>query len=248
MFHQFVEPDSETWNKFITGLSPSQNSFYKACWMHAECYMYRKLYSFVENCIFIKKFDYFEKIKEHALVRCQEEILTIANFTRRTENNVFAFGELMIMNLWSGANDLFDDINAHVVYQKVLEDLNINDEHIIANDISEIWNCLCCDDTNRHTVDIVLDNGGLELFTDLILAEYIIEKGMATKVCFHAKAIPWFESNVTEDDFHSTLKYLSQHPNYIISLIAHKFMQFIEEGKFEVKASLFWTSPHAFSR
>lgn len=216
--------------------------------MHAECYMFRKLYSFVENSIFIKKFDYFEKIKEHALVRCQEEILSIANFTRRNEKIAETFGELLVMNMWSGATDLLDDTNAHLVYRKVLEDLNTSDDYIIENDIADIWNCLVSDETNRHTVDIILDNGGLELFTDLILAEYIIEKGMASKVCFHAKAIPWFESNITEDDFHSSLKYLSQHPNYILSLIGHKFIQFIKEGKFEVKASLFWTTPYAYCR
>lgn len=216
--------------------------------MHAESYMYRKLYSFVENCIFIKKFDYFEKTRLHELARSQEEILSLANFTRRTEKSVDLFSELLVINLWSGANDLLDDKSVCLLNRKVLEEMNTRDDCIICNDMAHVWSCLCNDNTNRERVDIVLDNGGFELFTDLILAEYIIEKGLAKKVCFHAKPLPWFASNITEDGFHSSLKYLSEHSDYIVSLIGQKFIQFVKEEKFEVHSSHFWVAPHAFSR
>jgi len=75
----------------------------------------------------------------------------------------------------------------------------------------------------------------------------MIEKGLATKVRFHVKAHPWFVTDVTERDFKWTLEYLSQHADYIISLIGKKFLQFLDEGKFELAPiSHFWTSPHAF--
>ncbi|KAH8394877.1 hypothetical protein KR222_008453, partial [Zaprionus bogoriensis] len=242
------EPDREVWNNFIAGLPTDASSFYKACWLHTECYVYRKLYSFVENSIFLKQFDYFDKIKEHALSSCQQEMLALAKYTRRTDNSIDMFSELLIINLWSNRNDHSDDEGVCQLNLKVLEDVCVTNDYILANNVAEVWKCLYNKQTNRQTVDIILDNGGYELFTDFILAEYIIEKGLAAKVCFHAKAHPWFVSNITVNDFHATLRYLCRHPDYIISLIGHKFQQLLEEGKFELApTSHFWSAPQAFS-
>lgn len=59
-------------------------------------------------------------------------------------------------------------------------------------------------------LDIVLDNSGYEFFTDMCLMDLIITFSMAKKVNFHVKAIPWFISDVTENDFYWTLNQLSQ--------------------------------------
>ncbi|KAH8405767.1 hypothetical protein KR215_008391 [Drosophila sulfurigaster] len=249
-FQQFNgdEPDREQWNNFITHLPEDCRTFYRGCWMHTQSYMYRKLYSFVENSIFLKEFDFFAKIKEHSLTRSQDAILSLSKYTRRTENNLDMFSELLKYNLWSNRNDLEDD-DAHIFNMRVLEDFTTLDDCIIANNATDIWNCLCNKKSDRHQVDIVLDSAGYELFNDFLLAEYIIEKGMADKVCFHVKAHPGFVSNATARDFHFTLEYLSNHADYIISLLGQKFLEFYKEGKFELAAtSYFWTSPNAFHR
>ncbi|KRF79767.1 damage-control phosphatase ARMT1 isoform X2 [Drosophila virilis] len=248
-FQKFTgdEIDRESWNSFISHLPNDGRTFYQACWMHTQCYMYRKLYSFVENSIFIKQFDYFGKIKEHALISCQEDILSLVKYTRRTENSVEMFNEMLKIDLWSNRNDLSENEHARLFNMRVLEDVSVTDGHILANNASEIWDCLSNKKTNKQHVDFVLDNAGYELFTDFILAEYIIEKGLASKVRFHVKACPWFVTNVTQRDFHMTLQYLSKHSDYIISLIGNKFLQFMDEGKFELApVSYFWTGPHAF--
>ncbi|XP_064542688.1 damage-control phosphatase ARMT1 isoform X2 [Drosophila montana] len=249
-FQKFTgdEPDRDSWNNFISHLSNEGRTFYQACWMHTECYMYRKLYSFVENSIFLKQFDYFGKIKEHALTSCQDDILSLAKYTRRTENTVEMFNELLKIDLWSNRNDLSENEHARMFNMKVLEDVSATDSHILANNASEIWDCLSNKKTNKQHVDFVLDNAGYELFTDFILAEYIIEKGLASKVRFHVKACPWFVANITQRDFQMMLQYLSKHSDYIISLIGNKFLQFMDEGKFELApVSYFWTGPHAFN-
>ncbi|XP_030558768.1 damage-control phosphatase ARMT1 isoform X2 [Drosophila novamexicana] len=248
-FQKFTgdEVDRESWNSFISHLPNDGRTFYQACWMHTQCYLYRKLYSFVENSIFIKQFDYFGKIKEHALTSCQDDILSLAKYTRRTENSVEMFNEMLKIDLWSNRNDLSENEHARMFNMRVLEDVSVTDGHILANNASEIWDCLSNKKTNKQHVDFVLDNAGYELFTDFILAEYIIEKGLASKVRFHVKACPWFVTNATQRDFHMTLQYLSKHPDYIISLIGNKFLQFMDEGKFELApVSYFWTGPRAF--
>ncbi|XP_030375108.1 damage-control phosphatase ARMT1 isoform X2 [Scaptodrosophila lebanonensis] len=245
------EADREIWNHFITHLPDDERSFYRACWLYSECYTYRKLYSFVENSIFIKEFDYFAKVKEHALTSCIEDILSLSNTTRRTEKSKEVFEELMKINLWSNRCDVLASAayqNERIFNSTVLDDVSAIDSFILINNVSEIWKLL---DSKPHkkqqVVDIVLDNAGYELFTDFILAEYMIEKGLATKVRFHVKAHPWFVLDTTEADFKWTLQYLSEHSDYIISLIGKKYLQFLDEGKFELApVSCFWTSPHPF--
>ncbi|XP_032589996.1 damage-control phosphatase ARMT1 [Drosophila grimshawi] len=247
-FQEFTgdEPDHDLWNDFIAELPKEGRTFYQACWMYTECYTYRKLYSFVENSIFIKQFDCFGKIKEQALIGSQDAILSLAKYTRRTENCIEMFAELLKMNLWSNRNDLSDD--GRLFNMEILHDVSAMDEYILINNVEDIWICLSEHNSiNRQHVDIVLDNAGYELFNDFILAEYIIEKGLAEKVRFHVKAFPWYVSDTTKRDFNHTLEYLSKHSDYIISLIGNKFKQFFDDGKFELAPiSYFWTAPHAF--
>nr|XP_016996763.2 LOW QUALITY PROTEIN: damage-control phosphatase ARMT1 [Drosophila takahashii] len=250
-FHNFTgeEPDRELWNNFISLLPDGERSFYRASSLHAECYLHRKLQSFLENSIFLKSYDYFGKIKEQSLTDNMEDVLALTKYTRRSENNLEVFDELLRINMWSNSNDVACD--GEIVKQtnrQVLENLSTTDEHVLVNQATEIWRCLDNPKPKKQKqVDFILDNAGYELFSDFILAEFMIEKGLATKVRFHVKAHPWFVTDVTERDFKWTLEYLSQHADYIISLIGKKFLQFLDEGKFELAPiSHFWTSPHAF--
>ncbi|KAH8253914.1 hypothetical protein KR032_007572 [Drosophila birchii] len=253
-FHNFqgAEPDQDDWNSFLGDLPSGERTFYRGCSLNAECYLYRKLYSFVENSIFLKSYDYFAKIKQQALTDNMDDVLALIKYTRRPEHSPKMFGELLKINLWSNCNDAANDPEApaQMLNLKVLKNLEATKEYVLVDQAAEIWRCL---DTAKNAkkpqqVDFILDNAGYELFSDFILAEYMIEQGLATKVRFHVKAHPWFVTDVTERDFKWTLEYLSQHSDYIISLLGKKFMEFLEGGKFELAPiSHFWTSPHAFN-
>lgn len=58
-------------------------------------------------------------------------------------------------------------------------------------------------------LDIILDNAGYELFTDLCLADYLVTYKFVNTVRFHGKAIPWFVSDVTNQDFTTTIDYIA---------------------------------------
>eukprot|EP00099_Drosophila_melanogaster_P020203 NP_611635.1 uncharacterized protein Dmel_CG2921 [Drosophila melanogaster] len=243
------EPDRDVWNNFISNLPDGERSFYKASSLHAECYLHRKLHSFLENSVFLKSYDFFAKVKEQALTDSIDDILALTKYTRRSENSVEVFDELLRINMWSNCNDVATDTDTvKQSNRQVLEKVANTDERVLVNQAAEIWRCLENPKLKKHKqVDFILDNAGYELFSDFILAEFMIEKGLADKVRFHVKAHPWFVTDVTERDFKWTLEYLSEHADYIISLIGKKFLQFIDEGKFELAPiSHFWTSPHSF--
>lgn len=59
-------------------------------------------------------------------------------------------------------------------------------------------------------IDIVLDNSGFELITDLMLGQWLVAIGHADEVVFHAKAMPWFVSDVTPPDFAFAIEALQE--------------------------------------
>ncbi|GFR41894.1 hypothetical protein Agub_g2681, partial [Astrephomene gubernaculifera] len=54
-------------------------------------------------------------------------------------------------------------------------------------------------------IDLVLDNSGLELFSDLCLADLLLEAGVVDQVILHGKPIPWFVSDTLEGDLRDLL-------------------------------------------
>lgn len=57
-------------------------------------------------------------------------------------------------------------------------------------------------------MDVVLDNAGLELYTDLLLADFLVASGLAGTVTLHGKLLPWFVSDTTAGDLEAVLRAL----------------------------------------
>ncbi len=61
---------------------------------------------------------------------------------------------------------------------------------------------------SRQQVNVVLDNCGLELLSDLAFVDAILTSNMAAVVCLHCKADPVFVSDVMPVDIHNCLDWL----------------------------------------
>ena len=122
------------------------------------------------------------------------------------------------------------------------------DDNIIINQTEDVWNCLATDSLgNKNTVDFVNDNAGYELFTDLILADYLLENKLAGCIRFHIKAIPWFISDAKHSDFDYTLKYLREVGSPSLNDLGKRWTQHVQDGKFIVMpVEHFWTSPFEY--
>ena len=93
------------------------------------------------------------------------------------------------------------------------------------------------------------DNSGYELFTDLILASYLIEFNLAGKIRFHIKAVPWFISDVMHHDFHWTINQLLTHEHPSVAAFGDKISGYMKNGQFELcPIEHFWTSPYEFAK
>lgn len=97
-------------------------------------------------------------------------------------------------------------------------------------------------------VHIVLDNAGFELITDLCLAEFLTETGLAQVVHFHGKPMPWFVSDVTASDWDWTLKKMCKSSDSVLVNLATKWKQHLSNSKWTFQAHDFWCSPYDFAQ
>lgn len=120
------------------------------------------------------------------------------------------------------------------------------DESILANDSADIYDCLTAG-SPRARVDFILDNAGYELFTDLVLADFLIRYDFATTVRFHCKAIPWFISDVMARDFHWTVERLANSESANVREFGRRVRGYVEQRQIELRpVELFWTSPFGY--
>lgn len=153
----------------------------------------------------------------------------------------------MQINLWGNRCDLSIS-NGREVKQSdhPFESLSSFESCILADNSHEIWNCLQSSGSTC-TIDIILDNAGYELFTDLVLTDFILRYNFAEKIRFHCKAIPWFISDVLRRDFHWTIKQLANNEAEHIKEFGKRLNQYVEMGRIELKPiEFFWTSPYEF--
>ncbi|EDW01269.1 damage-control phosphatase ARMT1 [Drosophila grimshawi] len=242
------DSDADEWNLFLEKLPKENRTYFAACWLYAECYMYRKLWA-----IFIASrlagHDYFRKQKQTAAQLSFDAMLAVAKGTRNNERIASTFQKLMKLNLWGNRCDLSITSGKQVkptgdAFHQV-DELNPN---LLVDATGTIWELLDKSDGNG-IVEFVFDNAGYELYTDLILAEYIIDKGLARKVRFNAKAIPWFISDVRAEDYHWTIQFLIGQSDPMLSELGKKFKRLTDEGKFELAPlEHFWSGPYEFYR
>lgn len=117
---------------------------------------------------------------------------------------------------------------------------------IVANGMATTWAYL---QANRgRIVDVVLDNAGFELFTDLLYSLYLLDTGLASTIRLHVKVMPWFVSDVNAHDIRILLSKLEDMSVFGGSAgqIAGRLRKYFDDGKLTVEESSFWTTAYDF--
>lgn len=92
-----------------------------------------------------------------------------------------------------------------------------------------------------------MDNSGYEVFTDFVLADFILRYDFVHKIRFHCKAIPWFISDVMYRDFHWTIHQLANSDNDVIKAFGQRLNDYVDTKRIELQPTeFFWTSPYEF--
>jgi len=223
--------DVADYNKELQTLS-TPVKWFDVPWLYSECYLYRRLHSFLVQTNHWQNYDPFHAQKNKTFKSSLAAVLELAAKYRQiitalqegkddgVEKGKLLFIEMMEICLWGNATDLslltsltYDDI------QK-LQGANARknaEANILVNDLPKVFDVLRRikdEGKERRRMDIVLDNAGFELYVDLVLAGYSIAAGLATEVVLHPKRMPWFVSDVLLQDFEDLLNALQDPVSY----------------------------------
>lgn len=100
--------------------------------------------------------------------------------------------------------------------------------------------------TKSYVSDIIMDNAGFEFFTDLCLADFLCSLGLADRIRFYVKAMPWFMSDTTLHDFDWALSYLTDSPDDSVRHLVSRWRDYLDRGTWLVVVHKYWTLPHGF--
>ncbi|OBZ75033.1 hypothetical protein A0H81_05296 [Grifola frondosa] len=283
----------ETYNSELDRLtSQGKGTWLTVPWLYSECYLYRILRSYFVQTKHWKSYDPFLSQKQETFqksskaiyreaIRYSSELATTMHELQHEkdilasdpENLKVIFEEMIQMCLWGNATDLsmlthmsHDDIQ-HL--QSVGHDAQAaRQKYILRDDQDKVWEHLTSLAGNGGSrVDFVLDNGGFELYTDFVFADFLVTyTPYVSKVVFHPKLIPWFVSDVTPPDFKSTISsllspaFFSSQPDLPdahahLRAMVSRWASYIESGVFALSVPAdtplgasnpkadFWTSP-----
>jgi uncharacterized protein with ATP-grasp and redox domains len=113
--------------------------------------------------------------------------------------------------------------------------------HILADDSALVVATL--NERRRGQVDVILDNAGFELISDLCLTDFLLFSGLAATVRWHLKTHPTFVSDATISDVHQTIAWLVNSATPILFDKGRRLQAYLDWGRWELVDHPFWTSP-----
>uniref|UniRef100_A0A8R1HN70 Sugar phosphate phosphatase n=1 Tax=Caenorhabditis japonica TaxID=281687 RepID=A0A8R1HN70_CAEJA len=230
-------------------------TWFNGPWLLVECYLYQFIYNAFAVTRHLKEVDYFEDSKrtnfnDH-LPQIEEASRFLLKITAENApvHELFGIGTILKMSLWGNRADMSltgGDNNtlkmSAMVASQTLSDFVLVDD--IADLTAKVLAPLLTNKSKSRRMDIVLDNAGVELTGDLVLAEFMICRGFADSVVLHGKNIPWFVSDVTQRDFEWTLSSLERAGEQSKKL-GERLKERVANGQIRFECHRFWTSPHA---
>ncbi|XP_041351181.1 damage-control phosphatase ARMT1-like isoform X2 [Gigantopelta aegis] len=255
--------DTPVWNQYLqkqTEIEGQVPTWFSSPWLYLECYMYRRIQEAVSLSMRLQSLDVFETQKRSSYLLSDGAITTLLMYLMSvvdscktaSENDLhFLFKEFLQVALWGNRCDL--SISAglgNAQKECILTKLESLFPNILVNDSELAWQRLVKTRSTRGSpgrIDIILDNAGFELMGDLCLAEFLMAGNLASSIHFHAKAMPWFVSDVTQNDFDWTLQTMCATNNLAISRFGAKWKERLKSGIWVLHQDDFWTTPFDYS-
>ncbi|KAK6203518.1 Ty3 transposition effector [Scheffersomyces amazonensis] len=239
-------------------------------WLYLECYLYQYINNLflaeIKQNSFWSKYDVFQVLKDKTFQQSEFGVLellkkyhSLVADTKLHEQQLtqdqklLLFRDFIDISLWGNATDL-SLLAGNVTLEDIkslqgAETRKKNEENILVNDIEDAWKQLINkQDTDR--VDIVLDNSGFELYSDVIFALFLLDFKIVKQVKLHCKTIPWFVSDTRPVDvvnFTEQLKSSDFFPEIHskhkqdIDFLNSKIATYIADDKLTYEDNIYWT-------
>lgn len=264
----------KVWNAYLRSAREKGEgiSWFTGAWMWVECYMYRQILAALTRVEPLRDFDFFRHQKEEGFRDSlpSMELLgawllqqlsgaagggggrQLDNGNCTLDNNIPQSAQLwnlfLQISLWGNKCDLSISAGSRQTASgDPVDQLTRLKDNILVNHWQEAWNILEEKQDTNQIVDIVMDNAGFELFSDLCLADFLISCNVAKTVRFRLKNQPWFVSDTTRQDFDWSLNALLENSLPSLSQLGVRWKEYLKTGQWTVCQDPFWTYPHVYS-
>jgi uncharacterized protein with ATP-grasp and redox domains len=242
-------PDSEDWHSYVTGYL--DQNWLEVPWFFAEFYFYRRILEatgfFSPNDNGYQR-DPFNLQKQRGFEAAKDLIRDLAALVgeriQSREKVDETIAQLLKVSLWGNQADLsMWPVGEGGEGEK--RDPNSIVDRILIDDTDRIVASMLGTSPSMDRADIILDNAGFELITDLLLADYVLSSGLSSVLYLHPKSYPIFVSDVIHDDLVWTLDALSENPSVDVRASVDRLRDHQRQGRLRVHEHTFWTSPLA---
>ena len=187
--------DVKVWNDFLSFLKEEseggQNpTWFGARWLAAECFVYRRLLeSLRNNSTELANFDFFAKQKRESFYGSLSAISNLLATTRdtwptTTEKTTADKSKLIALikiSLWGNKCDLSISAGtSQSFHHNPMEQVDTLESHLLVDHSEKVAEFLL-NMKEGGMVDIIMDNAGFELVSDLCLADYLVSTGLVKK-------------------------------------------------------------------
>lgn len=244
-------PDIAVWDNILNSLNDSERNWLDSPWLISEFYFYRRITEAFRY--FDTGYDFFTAQKASGLISTATNIEQLAAtlpfvYTQDARTMVKTgclsslWGNRLDLSLWPGSANA-GTISISQSKQQLVE----AQAALLDNHLSQATDHLINNPPGR--VDIIVDNAGYELVTDLVLARLLLQSGVAEHIVLHTKGHPIFVSDATTMDCVETIEWLassptSEHP--ATAALGQALREDLQSGRIILRNDLFWCQPLAF--
>jgi uncharacterized protein with ATP-grasp and redox domains len=235
-------PDQQDWSAYIQPYL--HQSWQDVPWFFAEHYFYRRIMEAVDY--FNLGQDPFQYQKKQGLEKSRKEIQQLSQFLDerigKQANPPETLREGIYFSLWGNQADLSlwpadSDSSPQHASRKSLQD------HLLANHIRPIIKLLSGRGQSLPRVDLMLDNAGFELISDLALVDILLSNDLVEQVILQAKAHPTFVSDVILSDIVEAVRFLQKQSQTVIKSFGARLGDYTRSGRLITTSHFFWNSP-----
>ena len=234
----FYPDDRIYWQAFLA--EHAGKPYVDVPFFEAEAYIYYRITRIVDYKN--TGLDAFYRVKADSLSHHRDFAAAMAR-THMQQPAVFTasyFKALLHASLWGNSADLSQlETNDALVDPALRNKLVIDDSTAL---------CALLASTPGGEVDVIADNAGLELLSDLFLIDYLLTTGQVSRINLHLKAYPTFVSDATIPDVIGHLELLRGFQSEPLAMFADRLEGHRKEGRLHLLSHPFWNSPCHFTR
>jgi uncharacterized protein with ATP-grasp and redox domains len=234
-----LAPDLTKWQEAITPYLGQ--TYMEAPWFFNETYIYRRIMAAVDY--FRSGTDPFARQKQQSLTSAASQtraLIIQLNHMIASGWQATSFRQLLLAALWGNQADMSMWATGDEAMPNHSE-AEAQVAHLLVDDATAVTQLL---DKPINQIDIILDNVGIELISDLCLADYLLSVNQAATVQLHPKLHPTFVSDATVLDVEATVAYLRKEDEPDLQQAGERLTNYLVNGRLRLLSHPFWTSPH----